>query len=659
MLMSNIVCTQKDRIIFGSMTKTLHPIEAYFIRELEARALPDIINIGGLDAIYEQRSAISNSPILDEILRTVVLTVDLASQEKQKIVTDLFKEAFLQNTDPITIREITRLLAVNVVVLKNCFSTLLSLAGDGSRAGILRRYYLAGAFEIALNDPAKKHSLIGYLLETEGTEDPEYISHLIKIIGLAFTFFDEVDLFAKLESLEGHSNEERFYEMGMGWLHRALSVVVREESTKYFENALKYFTLAVELGREDAKNYTFVLRLLDKFTRGEKADEIRNLVCSLQHSIRNNLAWDNADTALSWTGLRNTELMNWNLLSEKLGALVTSFDELSWFEPSVVIEEYLLKIYSSSRSIFNKKPGQGIDQIIQPIISYRMADRRTQVYLLEQWLKNKPDHELWPMAQQLKSQIADFKVGQSRGNDKGTIELSAVVPAYASLSGNEQSDFQKFISEYKETQAVSTSKTVIAVFEELCGQLNQLPAFDDREVRQSFLTIIYHSLCFLRLRMDNTRKNHPAMGYLFKGSKMPLESALQGDYFTYMSTQPSVGDVQVEIMDIASGRADVLFSFVSYRICTEVKRELADCSFDNLSTLYLGQVMEYGNTSSKLGILLVLDLTEKPNGLGSFESNVKLEISSRPGDTLNRGVVIIKVPGNRLTPNKVKKITHS
>ncbi|WP_140418659.1 hypothetical protein [Pedobacter sp. AJM] len=134
-----------------------------------------------------------------------------------------------------------------------------------------------------------------------------------------------------------------------------------------------------------------------------------------------------------------------------------------------------------------------------------------------------------------------------------------------------------------------------------------------------------------------------------------MESQLQHDYYSFMSTQQGIGDVKIEISDIASVRVDLLFNFISYHICTEVKRELQDCSFEHLDNEYLGQSMEYGNTSAKLGILLVLDLTEKPNGMGSFESRVKLEIASTSAVQDRRGIVIITVPGNRVTPSMVKK----
>jgi len=641
------------------MEVRIHPIETYIINQLENHQIPDISNIGGLDAVYQHRKELSISPIADEILRAVISGTDDQDQQQNKMISDLFSEVFLHNQDPIAVREVLRLLAANADCLKKCFSTLLELAGDATRAGILRRYYLAAVFEIALNDPAKKHRLIGYLLEADGSEDPEYLNHLIKIIGLSFTYFDQQDLFTKLESLENCANEERYFELGMGWLHNGLNAVDREESTTCFKNAFEQFTLAIDYGREDARNYTFVLDLLDKFTKRAPASEIQPLINSFKNGVMIYSAWNPSDTALSWAGLRNTELMNWNLLAEKLGTLTVNLNELSWFEPRMVIEEYLLKIYSSSRSILNKKHGHGVDQLIQPVIRERMADQHSQVYLLEEWLKKKPKHELWPIAQELKLQIASFKATQPSGNEQGTTILSNVVPAVAKLDGKEKTEFQNFITAYIQTNAASTSKVITSTFEQLCDQLTQVPSFCDPEVKLSFQTILYQSLVFLKLRMDHTKKNHPGMEYLFKSSKHPLESALQEDYYTYMSGQPSIGDLHTETMDVASGRADVSFNFGSYRIFTEVKREMDDCSFDNLCKLYLGQVMEYGNTSAKLGILLVLDLTDKSHGIGSFESQIRLQISPTASDQEKRGVVIIKMPGNRLTPSSVKSRTMS
>jgi hypothetical protein len=114
------------------------------------------------------------------------------------------------------------------------------------------------------------------------------------------------------------------------------------------------------------------------------------------------------------------------------------------------------------------------------------------------------------------------------------------------------------------------------------------------------------------------------------------------------------GKIKVEEMDVAGGRADVFFEYLSFNFCTEVKKDTSDTSFAAIREKYLGQAKEYQNTSAKVGILMVLDLLPKPNGIGSFENNIKLEIFSTPSDPFPRGVVVIKVPANRITPSAVK-----
>ncbi|KLT63922.1 hypothetical protein [Pedobacter sp. BMA] len=637
------------------MTIKLHPIESYFISKIEAGLTPNLDEIGGLSAVSKQCEAIAGSPILDEILSAVVQVAVHSDSSNKQLAIGIFNQAFLTNNDPIVIREALHLLSQNADLFGDCFKTLLKLADDVNRPGILRRYYLAGAFEIALNSPAKKHALIGYLLDTDGREDVSYISHLIKIIGLSFTFFDEKDLFKKLESLVGCADYERFFELGMGSLHKALNTVTHDESKMLFDHALEYFKHAEALGRDDALSYRIALEILHNFSNGEKLDEIKMLKSRLTNNIAATLAWNPQDMFLSWSGLRHTELMHWNLLSEKVGQLIEHLEEPGWFEPSRVIEDHLLKIYSSSRAILNKNIGSGTDQIIQPFIKRRIADQKVQVFLLDQWLKSNIQHELWPVATQLKEQIDNYKAQQLLENDLGTAALSSAVPAYWKIPLREQKQFEQFASTFREVHSNSTPTVIVSIFESLCEQLKPVPTYDNPAIRFSFQTILYHSLYFLKLRMDNSKSNYPTMRYLFKSSKKPLESQLQQDYYNFMVTQQSIGDVRIEISDVASGRADVFFNFLSYHICTEVKRESQDCSFEYLSAQYLGQSMEYSNTSAKLGILLVLDLTEKPHGMGSFESRVKLEIASTSGNQDKRGIIIITVPGNRITPSKVKK----
>jgi hypothetical protein len=86
--------------------------------------------------------------------------------------------------------------------------------------------------------------------------------------------------------------------------------------------------------------------------------------------------------------------------------------------------------------------------------------------------------------------------------------------------------------------------------------------------------------------------------------------------------------VEVEVPEVAGGRVDVLLRFDDVRFVVEIKRELHDASAEGLPQ-YIGQSVLYHSTDMRLGLLLVLDLTEKPSGPASLERSIWVD-RSRP-----------------------------
>ena len=59
----------------------------------------------------------------------------------------------------------------------------------------------------------------------------------------------------------------------------------------------------------------------------------------------------------------------------------------------------------------------------------------------------------------------------------------------------------------------------------------------------------------------------------------------------------------------------------------------------------------------RLGLLLVLDLTDKSTGMPHIESNVWNEIYPPINDTdLERYIVVFRVMGNKITPSLTKSM---
>jgi hypothetical protein len=171
-----------------------------------------------------------------------------------------------------------------------------------------------------------------------------------------------------------------------------------------------------------------------------------------------------------------------------------------------------------------------------------------------------------------------------------------------------------------------------------------------------FGTVLLWTTRFLKNRLEITKKDDPSVTYLFETSDGTLapESALQDDYFRWISTQSASGEM--EPTNLGGGRADVALKATGERMVIEIKREMDDASFDSLASHYAGQTTDYQNVSIRLGFLLVLDLTApKLEGTPHIRTLVQCRSTRRSGEIEPRHVVIVKVPGRRYLPSAVSK----
>ncbi len=118
----------------------------------------------------------------------------------------------------------------------------------------------------------------------------------------------------------------------------------------------------------------------------------------------------------------------------------------------------------------------------------------------------------------------------------------------------------------------------------------------------------------------------------------------------------TLAGAEMEVGNVGGGRADIRFTYRGERLVVEVKRERSDCSFEALERSYATQATDYQNISIRLGFLLVLDLVEvKTGGPLHFSDLVKTSTVTRKGESEPRRLVIIKVPGRRLSPSETTR----
>lgn len=222
------------------------------------------------------------------------------------------------------------------------------------------------------------------------------------------------------------------------------------------------------------------------------------------------------------------------------------------------------------------------------------------------------------------------------------------------------------------------------IIEKVVRQLAAHPDYASTEARQAVDAVLWNLIRFLDYRMDMTRGHDPSGNYLFANAKSAAapssedaskaggeEAAKSGpsskggdrrDHFErelqldcMRIIQSALGRTsRLEVSDIAAGRADILVELNRTRLVIEVKREDADATHEALLGKYGAQAAEYSNTSVRIGFLLVLDRSRPDGSAGHIEEKVAVRTVRKPGDSMDRMLVIIVMPSNRKRPSSMK-----
>jgi hypothetical protein len=124
------------------------------------------------------------------------------------------------------------------------------------------------------------------------------------------------------------------------------------------------------------------------------------------------------------------------------------------------------------------------------------------------------------------------------------------------------------------------------------------------------------------------------------------ESELQNDLWVFLT---GTDYPEAEKTDISAGRVDIHIPQRDFRFIIEVKRlqeEWTDQALDPL----LRQTTAYQQTDVRLGVLAVLDLSDRPAGVPHMDECAFLRPRVvSPSDI--RHAVVLRVPGNRRTPS--------
>ncbi|QYF86956.1 hypothetical protein [Brevundimonas sp. PAMC22021] len=150
---------------------------------------------------------------------------------------------------------------------------------------------------------------------------------------------------------------------------------------------------------------------------------------------------------------------------------------------------------------------------------------------------------------------------------------------------------------------------------------------------------------FVKLRIDGDGARFPYLRRVVEGSP-PGEVELQHDLWEFLTTSEYP---EAERKQVSAGRVDIWIPQGPFRFVIEVKRLLGQWVEPTLQPL-LRQTTAYQQTDVRLGVLAILDLSDRPSGIPHFDQCFEVRDRSGHGGDV-RTALILRVPGNRRTPS--------
>lgn len=651
----------------------LHPIERRVAQLLEAGDEVTVAALGGFNEIASAVERLGSSPLMPELLPGFISygrDLDPAGYEPwRKAFTDLIANVSDEFTLIEMIDALDALRPLPTGFDEVCFTVLLSKTEDKSLTGLARGIAIEGAFRWAVLNRRWQFRLLDYLLGIVPTDDEEFLRRAAKICGIAHSYWNENSLIARLEEFArvDYCLADASFELGMAGLMEGLDSTNRRDATSAFEHAQTWFEISIR-GSEasaEAQLYSDCLKLISSYDADARIDDVAVLASKVSVHAFELKAWAGSPNSPWWLGRRRLEAVYWNQLALSLNGLLHHLGEASWWEPAAVIEQYLLAVYTSSRTLLRKTDSGGLDEVIRPRIAGTLARQEGQAYSLKTWVRHNLQHEWAEEANQLLAEvdrlvtIPDAYKNPSEAALAGTTIVALIDKSYLPTEIKER--LSQVVSNAVALHIDNMTQAEVEIItgtSEAAGHYRDYR--DNPHGRRLFDAILLWLVRFLHNRLEITKADDPTVGYLFKRDdrKQATESLLQDDFYRWLTTNLAGSDI--EATNVSGGRADIRVRSSNERIVVEVKRELKNSDFESLAASYQAQATDYQNVSVRLGFLLVLDLVSTGNeGTPHISNLVRVQSVRRAGEDSPRLLVIVKVPGNRNRPSDLTKAVKS
>lgn len=631
----------------------MHPIESV-IAEHRASAKPlSLEAIGGQEAITVDADRLRTSPFAADLVLLLVDGGAISGATGPTPAGAFITSCYASASDPLTLLELGDHLqaianASGSVASDVYLALVTKFESDGP--GELRRAALLGALGLALGQRSRELRLAAALLDVAREAiDPDAVA---KAMGLVWSRVREKGLVQRLAELAASGCAAAHHELGCLKLVEVLETTLSCDGGAGLADAHACFQRACEISEVATESHLMRLSIeaLHALSTPQQPAPMASISADLSRHAFALQAASQPHAPLGWQAAERELVVSWSRVALTMDALAKRLWEPSWWEPAAVIGEQLLRVYTASRSFFRGAAPHGLEVIVRPVIAASIFNSAARLHLVQEWLRQNPDAP----------QAADASALLSEVDRLGATALPvAAQNAPTSDAGptkNGSDLIPRLLSSVSSALEASLPDSLAITLQDWLEQIEAHPDLrSDPSARRFVGQIVYFLLHFLHACTNRASPADPLSSYLFERSfkDLPREDALQKHFLVLLSGW--MGQMGYEVRGVSGGRCDVVFSREAERFVVEVKRELKDASAASLFAVYGAQTEEYQNSSWRLGILLVLDLTREDGTGLHMRDAVASRVMRRDGESANRTIFLTKIAGRRLTPSGLTK----
>ncbi|BAH47189.1 hypothetical protein [Rhodococcus opacus] len=376
-----------------------------------------------------------------------------------------------------------------------------------------------------------------------------------------------------------------------------------------------------------------------------------------------------------WVGDRKQSVLTgWGRLAQDLLFLRTHLERASIYRAAVVLDD-ILDIYTASRAVevvARESDLDGVRRMLQPPIVGSFAARagllrnlEDHVDELQKCVDNPQSNshgragEVLPVAR-IVLEAARDQVAKHEPPGKTVGASAPLPPPLADLfgGGNVPNAIAELDPEILKTLAIGITDArdsrgpfqhvaISAVCERIKDNLSASPDYKG-DIKDKVDYVLELLVRFLHSRINIEKKYKP---YLYKPNAS--ENDLHLDLFDYLVGSGLAGFAQIELTNVAGGRADIQVGFGAFHIYLELKAD-ATKARQAAKTAYIQQTVSYQGGDIRIGFLIILRLGDGKGAPPHLSDLVTHTTTTIAGSAHPRHVVIVELPGNRTVPSNMK-----